>query len=159
MSKLEEIKEAIEIQKKVLEPIKKKFFYESEVLEDLKQSLEKYRLEHGMFYPIEKLKEVAGGEEDFEAIQLVLKDDETNKLYHKWVFHSDISKIDNDGKIYTSGSEDGIFEWKPMLNRYVHDQFHVREIWDEVVGFAKIVFNREDKYNIEPPDVETYHGN
>ena len=154
--KLESLKKAIEKQKAIREPIMKEFFKESEKLDELEKKLEKYRLENGMFYPISMLKDFADDiHQSFEAIQFVTKEGKEFKSF--WHFHTELFEIQKDGHFYSSDYEDGIIEWDKKRRRYVQLYYGSEKVLPQIVGFMKIDFNRDNMYDIAPPDTPVYY--
>ena len=67
----QKIKDSIEKQKAVYEPIREQCDKEQKKLFKLKDKLEKYRLTHGMFYPLSKLAEFKDEVSDILSIKFV----------------------------------------------------------------------------------------
>ena len=150
---IQKFEKEIEQKKLELKPIQEAFEKKSLEIEKIRNKLKAYRLEHGMFYPIEKLKEFAYDQCYIEGIELVTRTD--GKLGTRWIFHEDEFVIYEDtGKFYFSESDYGVVKWDEDRNRYVHWRYHnLEEVWPEVIGFLEIRFNHPDKYDVVPPDV------
>ena len=78
------------------------------------------------------------------------------KFQIDWIFNDEIVRIHDDGTFYYSSYENGIIQYDKDEKRWCHDFYHSRKRLDDYVGFMKIVFNDENAYNVEPPDLETY---
>ena len=152
---LQKIKDEIEKQKAVVEPIKKQFEAAYSKYDKLQKKLEKYRLEHKMFYPLSQLAEFKDKNLDIESICFVQKT-KKGKFKIDWIFNDDLFRINDDGTFYYSSYENGIIQYDKDEKRWCHDFYHSRKRLDDYVGFMKIVFNDENAYNVEPPDLETY---
>jgi hypothetical protein len=152
---LQKIKDQIEAQKLLVEPIKKKFELEYGKYDKLQKKLEKYRLDHGMFYPLKELGKFEDETNKIESICFVKKT-KSGKFKTDWIFNDEILTINPDGTFRYSSYENGIIQYDKDEKRWCHDFYHSRKRLDDYVGFMRIRFNDENDYQVEPPDVKTY---
>ena len=152
---LEQLKDEIAKQKALLEPVKREFEVTYSKYDKLQKKLEKYRLEHKMFYPLSRLADFKDKDDDIEAICFVQKT-KRGKFKTDWIFNDDLFRINDDGTFYYSSYDNGIIQYDEDKKRWCHDYCHSRRYLDDYVGFMKITFNNENDYQVEPPDKETY---
>ena len=152
---VQKIKDEIEKQKAIVEPIKKEFEAAYGKYDKLQTKLEKYRLEHGMFYPLSRLADFKDKDNDVESICFVQRT-KKGKFKTDWIFNDDLFTIYDDGKFYYSSYENGIIGYDENEKRWYHDLYHCRKRLDDYVGFMRITFNDKNDYSVEPPDVETF---
>ena len=152
---VQKIKDEIEKQKALVEPIKREFEAAYGKYDKLQNKLEKYRLEHRMFYPLSRLADFKDKDNDVESICFVQRT-KKGKFKTDWIFNDDLFTIYDDGKFHYSSYENGIIGYDEDEKRWYHDLHHCRERLDDYVGFMRITFNDENDYSVEPPDVETF---
>lgn len=151
----QKIKEAIEKQKVVYEPIREQCDKEQKKLFKLEFKLEKYRLEHGMFYPLSKLAEFKDKTSDILSIKFVQRM-KNGKFKAEEMVNDDLLFIRDDGTFKYSSYTGGIIE-KAQDGKWYHQYYGSSRKLDDYVGFLSIEFYRSSgKYDIEPPDTETY---
>ena len=150
---LQKIKDEIEKQKAIVEPIKKEFEAAYSKYDKLQKKLEKYRLEHRMFYPLSKLAEFK--DKKIESVCFVQRT-KNGKFKTDWIFNDELFTIYDDGKFHYSSYENGIIGYHEGEKKWFHDYFHTRKRLDDYVGFMKINFSDENDYQVVPPDVETF---
>ena len=154
-SDLQKIKDDIEAQKAICAPIKKQFDAAYGKLGKLENKLKKYRLEHRMFYPLDKLVEFKDDINKISSICFVQKT-KNGKFEEDWIFNDDLLFIYDDGSFKYSSYENGIIS-RDKNGKWTHQYYGSSRKLDEYVGFMEIIFNGDDdKYDIAPPDVETY---
>ena len=151
----QKIKDSIEKQKAVYEPIREQCNKEEKKLQKLEDKLEKYRLEHGMFYPLSKLAEFKDEESDILSIKFVQRK-KNGKFKVEEMIIDDLFFIHDDGTFKYSSYEDGIIE-KAKNGKWYYKYYGFSRKLDDFVGFLSIEFyTSADKYDIAPPDTETY---
>lgn len=151
----QKIKDNIEKQKAVYEPIREQCDKEQKKLFKLEDKLEKYRLEHGMFYPLSKLAEFKDEISDILAIKFVQRK-KNGKFKVEEMTNDDLFFINDDGTFKYSSYEGGIIE-KAEDGKWYHQYYGSSRKLDDFVGFLSIEFyNSSEKYDIAPPDVKTY---
>jgi len=152
---LQKIKDQIEAQKLLVEPIKKRFELEYEKYDKLQKKLEKYRLDHGMFYPLKELGKFEDETDKIESICFVKKT-KSGKFKTDWIFNDEILTIKPDGTFRYSSYENGIIAKDEENGKWYHSYYGARFKLDDYVGFMRIRFNDENDYQVEPPDVRTF---
>lgn len=151
----QKIKDNIEKQKAVYEPIREQCDKEQKKLFKLEDKLEKYRLEHGMFYPLSKLAEFKDETSDILSIKFVQRK-KNGKFKVEEMVNDDLFFINDDGTFKYSSYEGGIIE-KAEDGKWYHQYYGSSRKLDDFVGFLSIEFCKSsEKYDIAPPDVETY---
>ena len=151
----QKIKDSIEKQKAVYEPIKDRCDKEQKKLFKLEDKLEKYRLEHGMFYPLSKLVEFKDEVSDILSIKFVQRK-KNGKFKVEEMVNDDLFFINDDGTFKYSSYEGGIIE-KAEDGKWYHLYYGSYRKLDDFVGFLSIEFCKSsEKYDIAPPDTETY---
>lgn len=151
----QKIKDSIEKQKAVFEPIREQCDKEQKKLFKLEDKLEKYRLEHGMFYPLSKLAEFKDEVSDILSIKFVQRK-KNGKFEVEEMTNDDLFFINDDGTFKYSSYTGGIIE-KAEDGKWYHQYYGSSRKLDDFVGFLSIEFyNSSEKYDIAPPDVETY---
>lgn len=152
---LQKIKDDIEKQKAIVEPIKKQFEAAYGKYDKLQNKLEKYRLEHGMFYPLSKLAEFKDEASDILSIKFVQRT-KNGKFKADEIVNDDLFFIRDDGTFEYSSYEGGIIE-KDEDGKWYHQYYGSSRKLDDYVGFLSIEFCKSsEKYDIAPPDTETY---
>ena len=152
---IQKIKDEIEKQKAVYEPIREQCDKEQKKLFKLENKLEKYRLEHGMFYPLSKLAEFKDEVSDILSIKFVQKT-KNGKFKVEEMGNDDLFFIHDDGTFKYSSYEGGIIE-KAEDGKWYHQYYGSSRKLDDFVGFLSIEFYKSsEKYDIAPPDTETY---
>jgi len=151
----QKIKDSIEKQKAVYEPIREQCDKEQKKLFKLEDKLEKYRLEHGMFYPLLKLAEFKDEVSDILSIKFVQRT-KSGKFKVEEMVNDDLFFINDDGTFKYSSYEGGIIE-KAEDGKWYHQYYGSSRKLDDYVGFLSIEFCKSsEKYDIAPPDMETY---
>ena len=151
----QKIKDSIEKQKAVYEPIREQCDKEQKKLFKLEDKLEKYRLEHGMFYPLSKLAEFKDEASDILSIKFVQRK-KNGKFNAEEMTNDDLFFINDDGTFKYSSYEGGIIE-KAEDGKWYHQYYGSSRKLDDFVGFLSIEFCKSsEKYDIAPPDMETY---
>ena len=151
----QKIKDSIEKQKAVYEPIREQCDKEQKKLFKLEDKLEKYRLEHGMFYPLSKLAEFKDETSDILSIKFVQRK-KNGKFKVEEMANDDLFFINDDGTFKYSSYTGGIIE-KAEDGKWYHQYYGSSRKLDDFVGFLSIEFyNSSEKYDIAPPDTETY---
>jgi len=151
----QKIKDSIENQKAVYEPIREQCDKEQKKLFKLEDKLEKYRLEHGMFYPLLKLAEFKDEVSDILSIKFVQRT-KSGKFKVEEMVNDDLFFINDDGTFKYSSYEGGIIE-KAEDGKWYHQYYGSSRKLDDFVGFLSIEFCKSsEKYDIAPPDTETY---
>lgn len=150
----QKIKDRIEKQKAVYEPIKEQYYKEQKKLFKLEDKLEKYRLAHGMFYPLSKLAEFKDEVSDILSIKFVQRT-KNGKFKVEEIGNDDLFFINDDGTFKYSSYEDGIIE-KAEDGKWYHQYYGSSRKLDDFVGFLSIEFCKSsEKYDIAPPEVPT----
>lgn len=153
--KLQEIKDRIEKQKAIYRQIREQCDKEQKKLFKLEDKLEKYRLKHGMFYPLSKLAEFKNEIDNILSIEFVQRT-KNGKFKIKKIVNDDLFFINDDGTFRYSSYENGIID-KTEDGKWYHHYYGSYRKLDDFVGFLSIEFCKSaDKYDIAPPDVETY---
>lgn len=151
----QKIKDSIEKQKAVYEPIREQCDKEQKKLFKLEDKLEKYRLEHGMFYPLLKLAEFKDEVSDILSIKFVQRT-KSGKFKVEEMVNDDLFFINDDGTFKYSSYEGGIIE-KAEDGKWYHQYYGSSRKLNDFVGFLSIEFCKSsEKYDIAPPDMETY---
>lgn len=151
----QKIKDSIKKQKAVYEPIREQCDKEQKKLFKLEDKLEKYRLEHGMFYPLSKLAEFKDEADDILSIKFVQRK-KNGKFKVEEMINDDLFFINDDGTFKYSSYEGGIIE-KAEDGRWYHQYYGSSRKLDDFIGFLSIEFCKSsEKYDIAPPDMETY---
>ena len=151
----QKIKDSIEKQKQIFEPLKEQCNKEQKKLFELEDKLEKYRLAHGMFYPLSKLAEFKDEASDILSIKFVQRKKNGNFKVEEMV-NDDLFFINDDGTFKYSSYEGGIIE-KAKDGKWYHQYYGFEKKLDDFVGFLNIEFCKSSgKYDITPPDTETY---
>lgn len=151
----QKIKDSIAKQKAVYEPIREQCDKEQKKLFKLKDKLEKYRLEHRMFYPLSKLAEFKDEVSDILSIKFVQRK-KNGKFKVEEMVNDDLFFINDDGTFKYSSYEGGIIE-KAEDGKWYHQYYGSSRKLDDYVGFLSIEFYKSsEKYDISPPDTETY---
>lgn len=151
----QKIKDSIEKQKQIFEPLKDQCNKEQKKLFKLEDKLEKYRLAHGMFYPLSKLAEFKDEASDILSIKFVQRK-KNGKLKVEEMVNDDLFFINDDGTFKYSSYEGGIIE-KAEDGKWYHQYYGSSRKLDDFVGFLSIEFCKSSgKYDITPPDTETY---
>ena len=154
-SEFQKIIDSIEKQKAVYEPLKEQCNKEQKKLFKLEDKLEKYRLEHGMFYPLSKLVEFKDEASDILSIKFVQRT-KNGKFKVDEIANDDLFFIRDDGTFEYSSYEGGIIE-KAEDGKWYHTYYGSSRKLDDYVGFLSIEFYKSsEKYDIAPPDTETY---
>lgn len=153
---LQKIKDSIEKQKAVYEPIREQCDKEQKKLFKLEYKLEKYRLEHGMFYPLSKLAEFKDEVSDILSIKFVQRK-KNGKFKVEEMANDDLFFINDDGTFKYSSYEGGIIEKAEEDGKWYHQYYGSSRKLDDFVGFLSIDFYKSSgKYDISPPDTDTY---
>ena len=154
-SGVQKIKDEIEKQKAIYLPIKEQCDKEQNKLFKLEDKLEKYHLAHGMFYPLSKLAEFKDEASDILSIKFVQRT-KNGKFKVEEMVNDDLFFIRDDGTFTYSSYEGGIIE-KAEDGKWYHQYYGSSRKLDDFVGFLSIEFCKSsEKYDIAPPDVETY---
>ena len=150
----QKIIDSIEKQKAVYEPIREQCDKEQKKLFKLEDKLEKYRLEHGMFYPLSKLAEFKDEVSDILSIKFVQRK-KNGKFNAEEMVNDDLFFINDDGTFRYSSYSGGIIE-KAEDGKWYHQYYGSSRKLDDFVGFLSIEFcNSSEKYDIAPPEVPT----
>ena len=151
----QKIKDSIEKQKAIYEPIREQYDKEQKKLFKLEDKLEKYRLAHGMFYPLSKLVEFKDEVSDILSIKFVQRK-KNGKFKVEEMTNDDLFFIHDDGTFKYSSYEGGIIE-KAEDGKWYHQYYGSSRKLDDFVGFLSIEFYKSsEKYDIAPPDVKTF---
>lgn len=151
----QKIKDSIEKQKAVYDPIREQCDKEQKKLFKLEDKLEKYRLEHGMFYPLSKLAEFKDNADDILSIKFVQRK-KNGKFKVEEMVKDDLFFIHDDGTFKYSSYEGGIIE-KDEDGKWYHQYYGSSRKLDDFVGFLSIEFcSSSEKQDVAPPDTETY---
>lgn len=151
----QKIKDSIEKQKAVYEPIREQCNKEQKKLFKLEDKLEKYRLEHGMFYPLSKLAEFKDEVSDILSFKFVQRK-KNGKFKVEEMANDDLFFIHDDGTFKYSSYSGGIIE-KAEDGKWYHRYCGSSRKLDDFVGFLSIEFySSSGKYDIAPPDVKTF---
>ena len=154
----QKIKDSIEKQKAIYEPIREQYDKEQKKLFKLKDKLEKYRLEHGMFYPLSKLAEFKDEVSNILSIKLVQRTKD-GKFKVKEMVNDDLFFINDDGTFKYSSYKGGIIE-KAKDGKWYHQYYGSSKKLDDYIGFLSIEFcDSSERHDIAPPDTETYKEN
>ena len=152
---LQKLKDEIAAQKEKVRPLREACDKAERKLDSLEIKLEKYRLDHNMFYPISQLSEFKDEESDIESICFVQRK-KNGKFKTYWIFNDDLLFIYEDGTFKYSSYDSGVIMFDKSEKKWVHDFYHTRKHLDDFVGFMEIHFVDENKYQVVPPDVEVY---
>jgi len=151
----QKIKDSIEKQKAVYDPIREQCDKEQKKLFKLEDKLEKYRLEHGMFYPLSKLSEFKDEADDILSIKFVQRK-KNGKFKVEEMVNDDLFFIHDDGTFKYSSYEGGIIE-KDEDGKWYHQYYGSSRKLDDFVGFLSIEFSSgSEEQDVAPPDTETY---
>lgn len=144
MRTLEDIERDLKNAETEAEPIKKLWEEAVKKCNQLRDEAEQYKINNGLFHPMEELKNHIGKE--ISHIKLVEKA-ENGELQSKDMFNYEMFSVDKNGRLDFSSYEMGIMFWDEEKKMYCYS-YHYYETYHDFIGYLDVCF--EDDEEREP---------
>lgn len=141
MRTLEIIEKELREAQEELKPIKEMKDKAQKKVDDLSSELEQFKMDNGLFRPMEDLKEYAG--RNLERIDLVLKED--GKLEKHSMWNDEMMGIDDKGHLWYSSYMGGVMNYCEKEGKYIHSYYGHGTEYD-FVGFLEMVLEEQEEY-------------
>ena len=145
MRTLEDIERDLKNAEIEAEPIKKLWEEAVKKCNLLRDEAEQYKINNGLFHPMEELKKHIGKE--ISHIKLVEKT-ENGELQVKDMFNYEMFSVDKNGHLHFSSYEMGVMGWDEDRIMYCYS-YHYFEEYHDFIGYLDICFEDEEREPIE----------
>ena len=144
MRTLEDIERDLEKAENEAKPIKKLWEEAVKKCNRLRDEAEQYKINNGLFHPMEELKNHIGKE--ISHIKLVEKTSD-GELQSKDMYNYEMFSVDKNGHLDFSSYEMGIMNWCEEKRMYCYS-YHYCGTYHDFVGYLYVCF--EDDEECEP---------